>query len=227
MKEEINQLYKVFSTYTILGNIRDRSCDCCVSNEEIEELLSKPLKELTGEELSYFMSSAVTTFGDVNDYKHFLPRILELILVPDVLDDFLVYEKLDYSQWKSWNESEVTSIKSYFKELLINYLNQSISVFILQDIISVCARYLGLKQVLEIWINNLSDNHLNFFVEYKLDGIDLLFVDIDVAIFDEWLTNTFVLDELERFYLRTENTIEANRISIVYTMLENERNYLN
>ncbi len=40
-------------------------------------LTSAPLRELTGEQIGPYAGWAMTTVGDVTDYKHFLPRILE------------------------------------------------------------------------------------------------------------------------------------------------------
>lgn len=97
IKNSIENLYKTFSKYTILGNLRDRSCDCCVTNEEIKSLMSIQLKDLSEDKIGKYMRSAITTFGDENDYKHFLPRILELLINnSDILDDFLTFEKLHY-----------------------------------------------------------------------------------------------------------------------------------
>lgn len=221
----IDNLYKVFMPYTVLGNIRDRSCDCCVSDEEIKELLSKQLKELNKDDIRHFMTSATTTFGDVNDYKHFLPRILELTTDFDVLDDFLTFEKLNYSNWELWKEEEIEAIKSFFTALLYHNLKiEDISVFELHDVISLSIRYLGVNKTLNIWKNNLSDNHIKFFVEYKLDNNKYLnFDNLNLNIFDRWLTSSEILNKIEELFFKTKDIIEANRISIAYTMYENEK----
>ena len=43
-------------------------------------LSSAPLRELTGDQLGPYASWAMTTVGEVDDYRHFLPRILELAI---------------------------------------------------------------------------------------------------------------------------------------------------
>jgi hypothetical protein len=92
-------LYDVFKKYTIEGNLRDRSCDCCVTDTEIKELLSKDLRTLTEDEIGHFMRSGITTYGEIADYKHFLPRILELMQFDgsNIADDFTTFEKLNYA----------------------------------------------------------------------------------------------------------------------------------
>lgn len=45
--------------------------------EILKTLTAGPLRELTGEQIGPYAGYAITTVGDVDDYKHFLPRILE------------------------------------------------------------------------------------------------------------------------------------------------------
>lgn len=44
----------------------------------LAQLSSKSQTELTSDDINGYMGWAMTTVGGVNDYKHFLPRILEL-----------------------------------------------------------------------------------------------------------------------------------------------------
>ncbi len=222
LKESINNLYEVFQSYTVLGNLRDRSCDCCVTDEEIKELLSKPLKEIQPDEIYHFMSSALTTYGDINDYKHFLPRILELTVDYDFLTDFHCYEKLNHANWKFWKENEVEAISSFLELLLIYHLNHLEYVDLI-FVINPSIKYLGEEKTLNIWKQHLKENHLHFFVDYKLSFSDTIFLDFKQTTFDEWISSDFILKKLENLFLKTDDKIEANRISIAYTMLENER----
>ena len=223
LKLVIDKSYQVFSSYTVLGNMRERACECCVTDEEVKDLLSKPLREIGKEEMYYYMTSAITTFGDETDYKHFLPRIMELIVVSDVLNDFLTFEKLNYTNWKFWNDEEVLVIENFFEALLDSKLGSESFVDI-EDIIIVCTRYLGIHKVLEKLEGYLSDDFLRFIVDFKLDAVYLDFEENDLITFNKWLTKTLILEKLETLYLKTEDKTEANRISIAYTILENERN---
>lgn len=76
----------------------------------------------------------MTTFGDMDDLKHFLPRILEL----HALDyDGAHYEldvilgKLNYARWNTWPDAEIHAIQafvnSWLKALIYddNELNRS------------------------------------------------------------------------------------------------------
>lgn len=54
------------------------ACPCCLSDAEIQILLTKPLRELTSCETSAYADSVTLTVGDPTDFRYFLPRILEI-----------------------------------------------------------------------------------------------------------------------------------------------------
>jgi len=220
----VEKLYKVFSSYSIKRDIRARSCECCVSDEEIEVLLSMPLRKISVDEISHFMKSAISTYGSIDDYKHFLPRILELMMFSEnIIYDFLTYEKLEYVNWKSWKEDERLVIECFFKELMISKLNKK-SISFLNEVTTICIKYLGIEVVLQHWEKNISDTLLNLIVASELGAIDLSFNEADSFVFNTWLQQSFIMEKLEDLFLRATDTIDANRISIVYTNLDNKRN---
>lgn len=57
---------------------RINGCPCCIDDEEISVLLSKPLREISSDELESYSFSAFLTVGAEADYMYFLPRILEI-----------------------------------------------------------------------------------------------------------------------------------------------------
>ena len=59
LKTAIENLYETFSPYTTLGI---QHCDCgCISEVDIKKLFSKPLKELTVDDLVFYQRKAMTT----------------------------------------------------------------------------------------------------------------------------------------------------------------------
>src|SRR5262245_26685041 len=54
-------------------------CPCCIGQKGISILLSKPLRELSPDDLTHYAASAFLTVGAVEDYLYFLPRILEIL----------------------------------------------------------------------------------------------------------------------------------------------------
>jgi hypothetical protein len=82
----------------------------CVSFEDSAVLRRAPLRQLGGEVYRYF-SKAMTTWGTEDDFKHFIPRLLELYASSS--DAWLLCEKLAYARWRSWPEPEQRAVESY------------------------------------------------------------------------------------------------------------------
>src|SRR4051794_20200880 len=82
----IEALYSVFSAYPLRPHVM--GCPCCVSEKDNHDLHARPLREFTCEHLRRYAFKAMTTWGKVEDFKHFLPRIFELSSLPDGRFDF-------------------------------------------------------------------------------------------------------------------------------------------
>ena len=123
LQENIEQLYSVFSKYpgnpqmlgsALYGNIEKWNRD----------LFSKPLRELSADDLSLFSGKVITTWGEAADLKHFLPRILELtaFLKPPYMI-WVTFDRLEMTGWKSWPADEYEAIRTYMLCLWDNLLS--------------------------------------------------------------------------------------------------------
>ncbi|MGE5670735.1 MAG: hypothetical protein ACM31E_04770, partial [Fibrobacterota bacterium] len=73
-QEAIENLYLTFNKYTTSDM---HHCDCgCINSEDVKRLASKKLRELDEDDFSSYHGSALYTWGEIEHYKHFLPRIL-------------------------------------------------------------------------------------------------------------------------------------------------------
>lgn len=111
----IENLYNVFKRYPLKSPTE--GCPCCVTADEVAQLESKPLRQLLPTDLDHFAKSALTTWGSVADFKHFLPRILECIAFnADVPFDIeIAIGKLAYGQWQDWPQAERLAVRQYLK----------------------------------------------------------------------------------------------------------------
>lgn len=210
-------LYDVFSSYAVENSLRDRSCDCCITDIEIKALLSKPLRQLNKDDIYHFMTSAMTTYGDVNDYKHFLPRILELMANNhNVIIDFMIFEKLRHSHWLNWKGKEILAIKSCFKVLLIDALDENKGS--IYDYILLNLEYNDFNEVLEIVLNTNSKRFLKSIIENILYTNSFL---LDKRL-NRLFSNKNILDKIENLFFKETDENEANRISIAYSILEKQ-----
>lgn len=71
-------LYTTFASYPLRDVIT--GCIHCLQQTDVDHLHAVPLRLLTKEDLEGFLgNNAAGTVGDALDFKHFLPRLLELV----------------------------------------------------------------------------------------------------------------------------------------------------
>jgi hypothetical protein len=111
----VEKLYKVFSRYSLRRHVE--GCPCCVHEEDKRALESKPLQNLSAAELGRYSFKAMTTWGDKDDFRHFLPRIFELMVSETGLgwDEEVILGKLALAEWKSWPEQEQTAVRVFLR----------------------------------------------------------------------------------------------------------------
>ena len=119
LHEAIEKLYATFASYPLHHPVV--GCPCCVSKADQERIASKALRQLDGYDLERFAWKAMSTWGDENDFRHFLPRVLELLSdaqerrnLPDL---FIVFGKLSYGHCEMWPKQEQEAITNYLLAL--------------------------------------------------------------------------------------------------------------
>jgi len=104
----------VYATFARYGGTHLEGCPHCVSFEESAVLRRMPLRRL-GAELQRYLFKAMTTWGTKDDFKHFLPRLLEIYASSS--DAWLLVDKLRYANWRSWPEPERAAVEKYLSTL--------------------------------------------------------------------------------------------------------------
>ncbi len=226
LKTSIDNLYKVFSKYGLnVTTLRNSSCPCCVTDEEIKEIATKPLKQLSGDELGHFSRSAISTFGTLEDYKHFLPRILECMQYPntDLLFDFTCFEKLKYTEWETWPMEEQKAIESYIETLWYTVINdENTTDYQVEGVMNIVLKYGYLDRSLLEWSKSETMKSILFIVEGVLNGFSFEVKDNDYNMISDWLYSNVILSKIENVFFKTEDKMLANRISNAHTILENK-----
>jgi len=126
----IDELYDAFDAYPLRERID--SCPHCELDAAERRLHLRPLRELTWTDLGIFSFKALTSFGDQDDFRHFLPRLLELYVLdhagaPYTL--FMLCHKLDAATWTRWPADEVTAIRRFidaWKRVLTAHARESV-----------------------------------------------------------------------------------------------------
>jgi len=114
-KADIAEAYRVFARYPFPVTME------AAPKHNVPEVLMKlraaPLKALPAANLGGFAGSAIYTIGEVDDYKHFLPRILELGRGehPQLgLSPEAIAGKVVYAGWTQWPQDEQAVVRDVF-----------------------------------------------------------------------------------------------------------------
>lgn len=171
VEKEVENLYQTFAHYRLGKHVH--GCSCCVFEEDQKLIRSKPLNELSAADLSKYAHKALTTWGSSNDFRHFLPRLFEIIIHEPVAltDPEILFGKLSYANWGDWPVREKEAIKAYFLALWKYQLGEvepedytNIGSFL-------CGIALAVENIqpyLSVWESSLreqtSRNHLEMFI---------------------------------------------------------------
>lgn len=118
----IEGLYLAFARYPLQQRI-EASPIVDVADAQ-RRLHARPLRKLEAADLGVFAFKAMTTFGGVDDFRHFLPRIAELLSYGDavgVCDLSLFIGKLGYGEWSTWSEDERGAVERWLEALEDSY----------------------------------------------------------------------------------------------------------
>lgn len=87
-----------------------------------------PVRELTVSTLDDYLTRAVTTWGSVDDFRHYVPRILDLLVtdrLPRDADPEIVLGKLNVAAWSTWprpqREAVAQLLRAYWIRCLATY----------------------------------------------------------------------------------------------------------
>ena len=118
ISENIKALYGVFSRYPRPAHLE--GCPCCTDTETSRLLTSRPLHTLTASELSHYAFKSLSTWGTLNDFRYFLPRIFELTALGQLdCDTEVILGKLGYADWTDWPADEQKSVWEFVASLWV------------------------------------------------------------------------------------------------------------
>jgi hypothetical protein len=120
----------------------------------LKDLTSAPLHQISGEHIESYAGFAMTTVGDVEDYKHFLPRILELAMEGSFLgaEPLIIGERLKLGEWLKWPLPEQEAVRDLFVEAWKQGLYEHPDDEIAEDWLCGIANLdLDISAALEVW----------------------------------------------------------------------------
>lgn len=237
LQQGLENLYLVFRGYPFRSEM-----PCCIphcfSKEEIAAL-NKPLRELSGAELSKFAWKLLNTCGEAEDFKHFLPRLFELTIKSDsyFCNIEITLGKLGRTNFTSWPTLEYESILSFLRhwwqvvlETPPEYCNITVSEFLT----GLCCANTNIQPFLELWLNSstlIASLHLTDFIEdngAKLrmgKKFNAFLGPEHLPIINQWLFSNEIQSYLEQAFFTHTEKLAAERISIAVDILASLRKF--
>jgi hypothetical protein len=174
-KRALEALYATFNRY---DGIHLEGCPHCTSFEDSAALRRAPVRRLGGE-LHRYLFKAMTTWGTEEDFKHFVPRLLELYA--SSADAWMLCDKLACARWRSWPELERGAVESYLLSLWRERLAEDgpplPGVALLETMLSLdldLAPY-DLRTKLDAWRSARSRESMRSLARFVLEHGDALF----------------------------------------------------
>lgn len=119
-------------------------CPCCITADELETLVSTPLRELDATALESYASSVMFTVGDAEDLRYFWPRLVELSLRDELQTNReIVFAKPRYAEWREWPEAEQRATERFVAAVLGEMAVTPIDGFDVDEWICGFSRMLG------------------------------------------------------------------------------------
>jgi hypothetical protein len=122
----IDGLYATLATYE-LPSFTD-PCLHCHTVEQEGLLHTRPLRDLSAEDLWLYTNDALLVWGDVAVFKHFLPRIFEHLATAEkptysFTEPAIVISKLRHGHWRDWPQHEQSAVETFLRQLWRAILN--------------------------------------------------------------------------------------------------------
>jgi hypothetical protein len=118
LEQAIENLYEVFSKYPYPQSPSFGDSPFYDSQKDAAALAAKPLREIEPGILQVYVQEAYFDWGDTNDFKHFLPRALEVMARYEYewLDSEVVMSRLmgqNSDGWQTWSLQEQKAIHEF------------------------------------------------------------------------------------------------------------------
>ena len=235
LKHNIENLYKVFAKYGATEMTGSPLYEDLLKWNK--ELLSKPLRELDEDDLSRFTGKAMTTWGSVNDYKHFLPRIFELTAeLRTPYEIWIAFDKLTLAEWKNWPKEEQNVIHDYMIVLWENIVNDNSkkAEWEFKDYFSSIAHfYPNFTDLLKIWTESDSKAGIKHLSEFIVNEQTTLFDRKKISGFYDqkenaeefinWILSDKILNKFQQKYFEFETEGFAEKISWAEQIITTEQ----
>lgn len=184
--------------------------------------------------MSRFAGKVISTWGDTNDLKHFLPRLFELTALLDTPYDVgILYQKLQDGGFQTWDTEEQNAINEFSLAMWDNLLydDGERAEWEFDDyFVSLSHFYPNFNDLTGLWKSNDSFSSIKHLANYVYNNANNLFMkthkgvnEKNIEALKTWLISDNVIQKLTNAFYQYEKTELAEKISWVIKILEDEK----
>ena len=147
----IERLYEVFGRYPRpRGETYSAYSD--VTATDAAAIRERPLRELSGRDLAKYAMRAVVTWGDADELRYYLPRLLELLVIErGWADKPTVMLNLSTAGWRSWPAAEQEAIETFVLALWSPLLAGQLKLSLAELALGCSLAGISLQPIAETW----------------------------------------------------------------------------
>lgn len=166
-------------------------CDHCVDPSQVEALRVTPLRQLDPEQLGPLLFDAMSTWGDLEYFQHFLPRLLQLV-ADGAMDDWSYSTFLPHRLAACWNggtSEQRTAISRFLQAWWAAVISDQSSPCAPRDVLEVVdGRGISTTPYLNAWSTDPSDAAVQQMADFVQDWIYGAFGSAQFGVdVDQWL----------------------------------------
>ncbi|WP_344050082.1 hypothetical protein [Planotetraspora silvatica] len=164
----MDALYAAFSRYPLPA--KADVCDHCVPAELVRAARAAPLRMLSASALEPYVWNGLFTWGDIEEFKHYLPRLLDLLIIEEFgalhASSLMLRVGVRWRRWrKIEQEAVIATVSSWWRHTLNGY-PRDVDVMTLIEIIGDSLE-LDLAPYLAEWESNSTEaaaRHMAWFM---------------------------------------------------------------
>lgn len=123
-----------------------------VTAADAAAIRERPLRELSGRDLAKYAMRAITTWGDAEELRYYLPRLLELLVTErGWVDKPTVMLNLSTAAWRTWPGPEQEAIEAFVRAVWPPLLAGHVKLSLAELALGCSLAGISLKPMEEAW----------------------------------------------------------------------------
>lgn len=214
LDEIVARAYDIFAPYRVQHPIEGSPIS--VTQEMQEKLASVHMREASGEDLYRYLFKAGSTWGTDKDFKHYLPRFLDLVAndLSSLVWGEMVFSKLVYLEYDTWLADETAVICDFIEALWLYILESYPSRSFNPVEFLTFQIHEDISDYLTVWDTQLEHNDAVYHLADAIyDWIEFRNDSIRSSIDLQWLLQPKKQERIEELFFQTTDSVLSETLS--------------